>query len=66
MKNAPHPVVTIFLAVSVFKATLFPPPLVPQIKVCGLGKVGGPTECVNIYRRICVDISSYKYSTIMR
>ena len=31
-----------FLAVKVLRATLFPPPEVPQIKMCGLGSVGGP------------------------
>jgi len=46
IKNAPEPFVTIFLAVSVFRATLLPPPLVPQIKVCGLGRVGGPTKSI--------------------
>lgn len=31
-----------FLAANVFRATLLPPPLVPHINTCILGRVGGP------------------------
>lgn len=56
-----------FLAVSVFNATLFPPPEVPQIKICGFGSVGGPINVstytgafVNIFLPIKIPLSCDK------
>lgn len=55
-----------FLAVNVFNATLFPPPEVPQINICGFGSAGGPNKSIYIYRGISEHISSYKNSFVMR
>ena len=40
------PLHTIFRAALTFNATDLPPPLVPHIKVCGLGREGGP---INVF-----------------
>ena len=49
MKKAEQLYVTIFLSAINFSETLLPAPEVPQMKICGFGKFGGP---INVFKYI--------------